>query len=81
MRMSLRALTAVAVFAAVWVMGADNTVKEVKVRVLDQFGTDATDVLSFCNVTAGSELSQEALSKDVRSLLDTGRYEIGRAHV
>jgi len=74
MRMSLRALTAVAVFAAVWVMGADNTVKEVKVRVLDQFGTDATDVLSFCNVTAGSELSQEALSKDVRSLLDTGRY-------
>jgi len=74
MRMSLRALTAVAVFAAVCVMGADNTVKEVKVRVLDQFGTDASDVLSYCNVTAGSELSQEALSKDVRSLLDTGRF-------
>ncbi|HNX33096.1 MAG TPA: outer membrane protein assembly factor BamA [Kiritimatiellia bacterium] len=74
MRMSMRALVAVAVFAAVGVMAADNTVKDVKVRVLDQFGTDATDVLSFCNVTAGSELSQDALSKDVRALLDTGRY-------
>lgn len=53
---------------------ADNTVKEVKVRVLDQFGTDASDVLSFCSVKEGSEISQDALSKDVRALLDTGRY-------
>ncbi len=74
MRRSLRALAVVALFAAGWVMGADNTVKEVKVRVIDQFGTDATDVLSLCSVTAGSELSQEALSKDVRALLDTGRF-------
>ncbi|MDD4017702.1 MAG: outer membrane protein assembly factor BamA [Kiritimatiellae bacterium] len=70
----MRALAAVAVLTAGWVLGADNTVKEVKVRVLDQFGTDASDVLSFCSVTAGSEISQEALSKDVRALLDTGRY-------
>jgi len=70
----MRVWAAVAVFAAGWVLAADNTVKEVKVRVLDQFGTDATDVLSHCSVTAGSELSQEALSKDVRALLDTGRY-------
>jgi outer membrane protein insertion porin family len=55
-------------------MGADPTVKDVSVRVLDQFGTDASDVLSFCSVKPGSELSQEALSKDVRALLDTGRY-------
>ncbi|MDR2849373.1 MAG: outer membrane protein assembly factor BamA [Verrucomicrobiota bacterium] len=48
--------------------------KDVSVRVLDQFGTDASDVLSFCSVKPGSELSQEALSKDVRALLDTGRY-------
>ena len=74
MRMSMRALTAVAVLAVACVVGAENTVKDVKVRVLDQFGTDASDVLSFCNVSAGSELSQEALSKDVRALLDTGRY-------
>ena len=67
MRMSMRALTAVAVLAAACVVGAENTVKDVKVRVLDQFGTDASDVLSFCNVSAGSELSQEALSKDVRA--------------
>jgi outer membrane protein insertion porin family len=72
--MSWRALAAVAVLVAGWVIGAENTVKEVKVRVLDQFGTDASDVLSFCNVTAGAELSQEALSKDVRALLDTGRF-------
>jgi len=72
--MSMRALVAVAIFAAAGAMAAENTVKDVKVRVLDQFGTDATDVLSFCNVTAGSTLSQEALSKDVRALLDTGRY-------
>ena len=74
MRMSFRVLTAVVLFAAAWVMGADNTVKDVTVRVLDQFGTDATDVLSFCSVKTGTELSQEALSKDVRALLDTGRY-------
>lgn len=74
MRMSFRAFAAAVVFAAAGVMGADNSVKDVKVRVLDQFGTDATDVLSFCSVKAGAELSQDALSKDVRALLDTGRY-------
>lgn len=74
MRMLLRTLMAVALFAVSGVMAADNTVKEVKVRVLDQFGTDASDVLSLCSVTAGSEVSQEALSKDVRALLDTGRF-------
>ncbi len=71
---AMRALAVVVMFAAGWVMGADTTVKEVKVRVLDQFGTDASDVLSLCSVTPGAELSQEALSKDVRSLLDTGRF-------
>ena len=74
MRMSLRSLAALVVFAAGWVIGGDNTVKETKVRVLDQFGTDASDVLSFCSVKAGSDVSQEALSKDVRALLDTGRF-------
>jgi len=70
----MRAWLAVAVLAAGWVLAADNTVKEVQVRVLDQLGTDASDVLSVCGVAAGSKLSQEALSKDVRALLDTGRY-------
>jgi len=71
---SIRVLATVAILAAAWAMGADNTVKEVKVRVLDQFGTDATDILSFCNVKVGSEVSQDVLSKDVRALLDTGRF-------
>ena len=74
MRMSMRTWAAVAILAAGWTMGADNTVKEVKVRVLDHFGTDATDVLPFCSVKAGTEVSQDALSKDVRALLDTGRF-------
>jgi len=69
-----RMLAALAFLAVGWGWGAENTVKEVKVRALDQFGTDASDVLSFCNVKAGAEVSQEALSKDVRSLLDTGRF-------
>ena len=74
MRMSFRAWAAAVIFSAAGVMGAETLVKDVSVRVLDTFGTDATDVLSFCSVTAGAELSQEALSKDVRALLDTGRY-------
>ncbi len=74
MRMFIRALAAVVVFSAACVMGAETLVKDVSVRVLDQFGTDATDVLSFCSVQPGASLSQEALSKDVRALLDTGRY-------
>mgnify|MGYP001227015913 FL=1 len=74
MRMLIRALAAAVVFSAACVMGAETLVKDVSVRVLDQFGTDATDVLSFCSVQPGASLSQEALSKDVRALLDTGRY-------
>lgn len=74
MRLSCRAWVAVAICATGWVFGAENTVKEVKVRTLDQFGSDASDVLSYCGVKPGAELSQEALSKDVRELLDTGRY-------
>jgi outer membrane protein insertion porin family len=72
--MSLRAWAVAVLFSAAYVMGAETLVTDVSVRVLDQFGTDATDVLSFCSVKAGAEMSQEALSKDVRALLDTGRY-------
>ena len=74
MRMSIRAWAVAVMFSAACVMGAETLVKDVSVRVLDQFGTDATDVLSFCSVQPGANLSQEALSKDVRALLDTGRY-------
>lgn len=74
MRISIRAWVVTAVLAAVCVMGAETLVKDVTVRVLDNFGTDATDVLSFCSVKAGDTVTQESLSKDVRELLDTGRY-------
>ena len=74
MRMLFRAWAAAVLCSAAWAAGAETLVRDVSVRVLDQFGTDATDVLSFCSVKAGAELSQEALSKDVRALLDTERY-------
>ena len=74
MRKSLRLLVGLSVFVCGMAMGAANTIKEVTVRVIDQIGTDASDVLTFCSVEAGSEASQEAMSKDVRSLLDTGRF-------
>lgn len=73
-RCPVRFLMAGVLFSAFCMAGAAEVVKEVKVRALDRFGTDATDVLSLCSVVPGSELSQEALSKDVRSLLETGRF-------
>ncbi|MEI7946176.1 MAG: outer membrane protein assembly factor BamA [bacterium] len=56
-----------------------ETVKKVTVRALDKFGTDATDVLQYCSVKEGDTHTQEELtkilSKDVRTLLDTERFE------
>ena len=74
MQKSLCLLLGLFVLVGGMAMGADNTIKEVAVRVIDQIGTDASDVLTFCSVEAGTEISQEAMSKDVRSLLDTGRF-------
>lgn len=53
---------------------AVETVMKVRVEALDGFKSDTADVLAFCNVREGSEVSQVALSKDVRALLDTGRF-------
>ncbi|MEI6644674.1 MAG: outer membrane protein assembly factor BamA [bacterium] len=62
-----------------------ETVKKVTVRALDKFGTDATDVLQYCSVKEGDSCSQEeltkGLSKDVRTLLDTERFEDVSAEV
>ncbi|MFO7937785.1 MAG: outer membrane protein assembly factor BamA [Kiritimatiellia bacterium] len=74
MHKSLRLLLVMSVFVSSMAMGAKNTVKDVTVRVIDKIGTDASDVLTFCSVKPGSEISQEAMSKDVRALLDTGRF-------
>ena len=67
---------------AVWVMSAvvahADTVRNVIVRAQDTFGTDAAaDVLSYCSVKVGDTYAPEAASRDVRTLLDTGRF----AHV
>ena len=74
MHKSLRLLLGLSMFVCAAVFGAPNTVKEVTVRVIDKIGTDASDVLTFCSVKPGAEVSQEAMSKDVRALLDTGRF-------
>jgi outer membrane protein insertion porin family len=72
--MSLRVWLVGLLLSAVFAASAAEKITDVKVRVLDKFGTDASDVLSSCSVAKGQELSQEAISKDVRTLLDTGRY-------
>ncbi|MCL2103781.1 MAG: outer membrane protein assembly factor BamA [Kiritimatiellaeota bacterium] len=66
-------------FVLVFVMSAvvsnAQTVKSVIVRTLDTFGTDAAaDVLQYCSVKAGEAFSPEAASRDVKALLDTGRF-------
>ena len=74
----------------VWMMAAfvmagtvswADTVRNVSVLAQDAFGTDASDVLHFCSVTVGDELSREAVSKDVRTLLDTERFSNVAAQV
>jgi len=58
-----------------------ETVRSVTIRAQDTFGTDASDVLSYCSVKTGDTFSQEAASKDVRTLLDTGRFTSVFSHV
>ncbi len=71
---SLRLVLGLSLVLCLSAFGAPNTVQEVTVRVIDTIGTDASDVLTFCSVAPGSTVSQEAMSKDVRALLDTGRF-------
>jgi len=57
-----------------------ETVKKVTIQTLDTFGTDATDVLQYCTVKEGDKVENQKeftdqLSKDVRTLLDTERFE------
>jgi outer membrane protein insertion porin family len=70
----LRLLLGLSMLFAASVFAAPNTVEEVTVRVIDKIGTDASDVLTFCSIKPGDPVSQEAMSKDVRALLDTGRF-------
>ena len=70
---------AVAVLMAGSAFGAE-TVKRMTVRTRDAFGTDATDVLNFCNMKVGDAFSQEAVSRDERALLDTGRFTYAAIH-
>lgn len=51
-----------------------DVVKDVKIRVMDNIKADASDVLAFCAVKPGAQVNQENISKDVRSLLDSGRF-------
>jgi len=62
------------------VCGAE-TVRNVIIRAQDSFGTDASDVLSYCSVKVGDEFSPEAGSRDVRTLLDTGRFSNAAFHI
>ena len=78
-----RGLCLVALFSVGTAFG--ETVKKVTVRALDAFGTDASDVLQYCSVKENDSYSPEeltkGLSKDVRTLLDTERFEDVSAEV
>jgi len=63
----------VAVFLAVITCRAEP-VRNVIIRAQDTFGTDTSDVLSYCSVKPGDTFSPEAAMKDVRTLQDTGRF-------
>lgn len=83
MGMLKRGLCIVVLFAVGTAFG--ETVKKVTVRALDAFGTDAADILQYCSVKEGDSYPQEELtkilSKDVRTLLDTERFEDVSAEV
>jgi len=51
-----------------------NTVREVIVRAQDTITMDTSDVLFYCSVKPGDTFSQEASTRDVKALLDTGRF-------
>lgn len=59
----------------------EKTVSKVTVQAIDGFQADVSDVISYCNVQQGQEVSQTALSKDVRALLDTGRFSYASVDV
>jgi outer membrane protein insertion porin family len=74
MQRSVFTSLAVALILAAGVAAAADTIREVQVRQLDTFTANAGDVLSFCSAKPGAVVSQTDLSRDVRALLDTGRY-------
>ncbi len=74
-------LGVMALLAACVCSANQDTVLKVEVKTLDGFRSDATDVLAFCNVRSGSQVSAIALSKDVRALLDTGRFSYADVEV
>ena len=83
-RTSMWYFVAAVVFSASFAICAEPVkyvVKDIKVKVLDNLGSDASDVLSFCNLTVGSVLSDDVISKDVRSLLETKRFSYAGSEV
>lgn len=74
MQRFIRASLVIAAFLAAGVAAAADTIREVQVRQLDTFAANPGDVLSFCSAKPGATVSQADLSRDVRALLDTGRY-------
>ena len=81
MRSLTRLMAAAALVCAVSAYGAD-TVAEVAAREtgVEKAG-DVSDVLSAVGLETGQEITQEALSRDVRALLDTGRFSYASVEV
>ena len=73
------------IFAVVAIFGATavsaEVVKNVRARSVDNANDDMSDVLAMVGVKAGEELTQENLSRDVKSLLDSSRFSAVNAEV
>lgn len=61
-------------FAAGILQAADDTIREIQVKTLDDPTADAGDVLAVIRTRVGDSITQPALSRDERALLDTKRF-------
>lgn len=71
----MKSILTLLVAAAAFVAGAEQ-VSSVRARVTDGFAGDTSDVLALVNVRTGSEYSAQKCSQDVRTLRDTGRFDM-----
>ncbi len=76
----LRFGLAIAVAMSATIVSAE-VVKNVRARSMDDANADMSDVLAVVGVKVGEELTQENLSRDVKSLLDSSRYSAACAEV
>ena len=74
MRTRMTRIVLLMAFAAGIAQAADDTIREIQVRSLDDPTADSGDVLAAIRTRVGDPIAQPALSRDERALLDTKRF-------